>query len=257
MYVNIKSSAARHEEEDSICEGKLLDKDPCGLHSNCINRALLLECNLKTFPAGEIHQNQSLLRDAALEGRRKPIRGAVCPQSLRRLKAHLNYNFEDFDDQKICHCGADKCSRLIVSQGTENWIEEATTVLRDLQVQIATWVTCSSAQTPTVTHASGKVPCGSIVARILPCQGLTIKRSRRNETMLLKRAEGGDGRTAVEAEFGGCRIASGNVSEDRRRTVQLQQHVRLEQVLGVVNFAVGNHRARRIHSFCKWNTMSS
>lgn len=82
MYVNIKSSAARDEEvslsrgwisvsnvisilfqqEDSICEGKLLDKDPCGLHSNCINRALLLECNLKTCPAGEIHQNQCFKR---------------------------------------------------------------------------------------------------------------------------------------------------------------------------------------------------
>ncbi|XP_038120182.1 histone-lysine N-methyltransferase NSD2 isoform X2 [Culex quinquefasciatus] len=61
MYVNIKSSAAR-DEEDSICEGKLLDKDPCGLHSNCINRALLLECNLKTCPAGEIHQNQCFKR---------------------------------------------------------------------------------------------------------------------------------------------------------------------------------------------------
>ncbi|XP_038122314.1 histone-lysine N-methyltransferase NSD2 [Culex quinquefasciatus] len=62
MYVNIKSSAARDEEEDSICKGKLLDKDPCGLHSNCINRALLLECNLKTCPAGEIHQNQCFKR---------------------------------------------------------------------------------------------------------------------------------------------------------------------------------------------------
>ncbi|KAL1402234.1 hypothetical protein pipiens_006173 [Culex pipiens pipiens] len=183
MYVNIKSSAARDEEEDSICEGKLLDKDPCGLHSNCINRALLLECNLKTWLELVAHEdapgsvcdrvreeinNGELTRrikqkqeqqgknyyfmtvdseltiDAGPKGNLARFINhscepwAVCPQSLRRLKAHLNYNFENFDDQKICHCGADKCSRLIVSQGTENWIEEATTVLRDLQVQIAT-----------------------------------------------------------------------------------------------------------------------
>ncbi|EDS27626.1 wolf-Hirschhorn syndrome candidate 1 [Culex quinquefasciatus] len=190
MYVNIKSSAARDEEEDSICKGKLLDKDPCGLHSNCINRALLLECNLKTCPAGEIHQNQCFKRKLELVAK-EDAPGSVCDrvregintgeltrrikqkqeqqgknyyfmtveseltidagpkgnlarfinhscepwcepycetllwkvggsQSVGLLKAHINYNFENFDDQKICHCGADKCSRLIVSQGTEN-----------------------------------------------------------------------------------------------------------------------------------------
>ncbi|EDS30521.1 set domain protein [Culex quinquefasciatus] len=213
MYVNIKSSAARDEEEDSICEGKLLDKDPCGLHSNCINRALLLERN-SPEPVFQTEVVQTDTQQGLELVAQEDAPGSVCDrvreginngELTRRIKqkqeqhgknyyfmtvdseltidagpkgnlarfinhscepwcepycetllwkvggsqsvglfalspwgAHLNYNFENFDDQKICHCGADKCSRLIVSQGTENWIEEATTVLRDLQVQIAT-----------------------------------------------------------------------------------------------------------------------
>ncbi|EDS44774.1 set domain protein [Culex quinquefasciatus] len=67
-------------------------------------------------------------------------------------KLTFNYNFETFGDQKkICQCCASKCPGLIVSQGKENCNEETTTVLRDLQVQIATWITCSSAQTLRVT----------------------------------------------------------------------------------------------------------
>ncbi|KAL1402797.1 hypothetical protein pipiens_019640 [Culex pipiens pipiens] len=38
------------------------DKDPCGLNSNCINRALLVECNPKTCPASESCQNQCFKR---------------------------------------------------------------------------------------------------------------------------------------------------------------------------------------------------
>ncbi|XP_038118499.1 histone-lysine N-methyltransferase NSD2 [Culex quinquefasciatus] len=67
-------------------------------------------------------------------------------------KLTFNYNFETFGDQKkICQCCASKCPGLIVSQGKENCNEETTTVLRVLQVQIATWITYSSAQTPRVT----------------------------------------------------------------------------------------------------------
>ncbi|KAL1377210.1 hypothetical protein pipiens_004219 [Culex pipiens pipiens] len=63
MYVMIKSNkyvaslrernAAGDEEEDSICECKSSNTDPCGLDSNCINRALLVKGNPKICPAGE------------------------------------------------------------------------------------------------------------------------------------------------------------------------------------------------------------
>ncbi|XP_038111778.1 histone-lysine N-methyltransferase NSD2 [Culex quinquefasciatus] len=72
MYVKIKSNkyvaplrgcnATRDEEEDLICEYKLSNTDTCGLNSNCINRALLVECNPKICPVGESCQNQCFER---------------------------------------------------------------------------------------------------------------------------------------------------------------------------------------------------
>lgn len=61
MYVKIKSNKyVRDEEEDSICECKSSDTDPCGQDSNCINWAMLVECNPKTCLAG--CQNQCFER---------------------------------------------------------------------------------------------------------------------------------------------------------------------------------------------------
>ncbi|KAL1380083.1 hypothetical protein pipiens_014458 [Culex pipiens pipiens] len=84
MYVMIKSNkhvaplrgrnAAGDEEEDSICECKSSDTDPCGLDSNCINRAMLVKCNPKTCPAGKSCQYQCFKRKQypALAAKRIP-----------------------------------------------------------------------------------------------------------------------------------------------------------------------------------------
>ncbi|EDS42713.1 set domain protein [Culex quinquefasciatus] len=62
-WINRRRIYIYHEgDSDIIDEYKSSDKDPCGLDSNCINRALLVECNSKTFPASESCQNQCFKR---------------------------------------------------------------------------------------------------------------------------------------------------------------------------------------------------
>lgn len=87
MYVKIKSnryvaplktpSQAKEEMEDSMCECSATDDDPCGPETNCINRALLVECNPKVCPAGERCQNQCFEKKQypSLVARRIPQKG--------------------------------------------------------------------------------------------------------------------------------------------------------------------------------------
>ncbi|XP_053698668.1 nuclear receptor binding SET domain protein [Sabethes cyaneus] len=66
MYVKIKSNKyipplkqptySRDAAEDNVCE--CLPSDACGSETNCINRALMIECNPKSCPTGELCQNQ-------------------------------------------------------------------------------------------------------------------------------------------------------------------------------------------------------
>ncbi|XP_055551552.1 nuclear receptor binding SET domain protein isoform X2 [Wyeomyia smithii] len=68
MYVKIKSSKyipplkqptyGKDSAEDNVCECSPSDADPCGPDSNCINRALMIECNPKSCPTRERCQNQ-------------------------------------------------------------------------------------------------------------------------------------------------------------------------------------------------------
>ncbi|EDS33766.1 set domain protein [Culex quinquefasciatus] len=125
MYVMIKSNkyvaplrgrnAAGDEEEDSICECKLSDMDPCGLDLNCINRALLVKCNPKTCPACKSCQYQCFKRKQypELAAKRIPNKrwGLVAQEYINQgqfVFNSFNYNFETFGDQKkIYHCCAD------------------------------------------------------------------------------------------------------------------------------------------------------
>ncbi|XP_039453659.1 probable histone-lysine N-methyltransferase Mes-4 [Culex pipiens pallens] len=115
MYVKIKSNkyvaplrgrnAARDEEEDSICECKPSDTDPCGLDSNCINRALLVECNPKTCPAGESCQNQCFERKQypALAAKRIPNKGwgLVAQEDIQQGQFVIEYVGEVINGEEL------------------------------------------------------------------------------------------------------------------------------------------------------------
>ncbi|XP_055585107.1 nuclear receptor binding SET domain protein isoform X2 [Uranotaenia lowii] len=69
MYIKIRSNKyvlplkapfqGREEMDDNICECSPSDPDPCGSSSNCINRALMIECNQKVCPCGDLCQNRA------------------------------------------------------------------------------------------------------------------------------------------------------------------------------------------------------
>ncbi|EDS35628.1 set domain protein [Culex quinquefasciatus] len=115
MYVKIKSNkyvaplrgrnAARDEEEDSICECKPSDTDPCGLDSNCINRALLVECNPKTCPAGDSCQNQCFERKQypALAAKRIPNKGwgLVAQEDIHQGQFVIEYVGEVINGEEL------------------------------------------------------------------------------------------------------------------------------------------------------------
>nr|XP_029730196.1 LOW QUALITY PROTEIN: probable histone-lysine N-methyltransferase Mes-4 [Aedes albopictus] len=115
MYKNIKSNRyvaplkapyqAKDEMEDNVCECKASDNEPCGPDSNCLNRALLVECNPKLCPAGGSCQNQCFEKRQypALAARRISQKGwgLVAQEDIRQGQFVIEYVGEVINNEEL------------------------------------------------------------------------------------------------------------------------------------------------------------
>ncbi|XP_065084451.1 nuclear receptor binding SET domain protein isoform X2 [Ochlerotatus camptorhynchus] len=114
MYVKIKSNryvaplkapSQGKEEEDNACECKPTDDDPCGPDSNCINRALLVECNPKVCPAKDRCQNQCFEKKQypALVAKRISQKGwgLVTMEDIRQGQFVIEYVGEVINNEEL------------------------------------------------------------------------------------------------------------------------------------------------------------
>ncbi|XP_055616914.1 nuclear receptor binding SET domain protein isoform X2 [Toxorhynchites rutilus septentrionalis] len=114
MYVKIKSNkyvpplrpqAFGKGDEDTMCECKPTDDEPCGLYSNCINRALLIECNPKVCPAGPNCQNQCFEKKQypSLIAKRIPQKGwgLVTLEDIRQGQFVIEYVGEVINNAEL------------------------------------------------------------------------------------------------------------------------------------------------------------
>lgn len=115
MYVKIKSnryiaplkapSQAKEEVENNACECNPNDNDPCGPETNCINRALLVECNPKVCPARERCQNQCFEKKQypALAAKRISQKGwgLVAMEDIRQGQFVIEYVGEVINNEEL------------------------------------------------------------------------------------------------------------------------------------------------------------
>lgn len=112
MFVKIKSNryvpplkAPKDEMDGNVCVCKATDSDPCGPDSNCINRALMVECNPKSCPAGELCQNQCFEKRQypSLAARRIPQKGwgLVAQEDIRQGQFVIEYVGEVISNEEL------------------------------------------------------------------------------------------------------------------------------------------------------------
>lgn len=114
MYVKIKSNryvpplktpVAREEVDDTMCECKSSDPEPCGPESNCINRALLVECDAKVCPAKDRCQNQCFEKKQypALMAKRFSHKGwgLVALEDIRQGQFVIEYVGEVINNEEL------------------------------------------------------------------------------------------------------------------------------------------------------------
>ncbi|XP_058458140.1 nuclear receptor binding SET domain protein-like [Malaya genurostris] len=130
MYVKIRSnryvpplkppSVGKEAEEENVCECKPSDSDPCGPDSNCINRALLIECNPKVCPTRERCQNQCFEKKQypALAAKRIPNKGwgLVAQEDIRVGRFVIEYVGEVVNNDELARRLQQK-----KEQKDENW----------------------------------------------------------------------------------------------------------------------------------------